>query len=80
MWVWDTKTSQWFALYYLNKVDRIIKENYNIKYYCRYMDDLIIIHQSKSLLNKLFNELEYYVNDKLKLRFLVKRKSIELKR
>lgn len=52
------QTSQWFALYYLNKMDRIIKEKYKIKYYVRYMDDLVIIHDSKSYLNELLNELK----------------------
>jgi RNA-directed DNA polymerase len=60
------QTSQWFALYYLNKIDRIIKEKYGIKYYVRYMDDLIIIHKSKDYLKSLLNELK--AND-LKLIF-----------
>lgn len=62
------QTSQWFALYYLNKMDRIIKEKYKIKYYVRYMDDLVIIHDSKSYLNKLLNELKGSASI-IKLRF-----------
>ena len=63
------QTSQWFALYYLNQVDRIIKEKYRIKYYTRYMDDLIIIHEDKKYLEKLLNELTIFAKDKLKLEF-----------
>ena len=29
-------TSQWFALYYLDPIDRLIKEKFRIKYYTRY--------------------------------------------
>ena len=36
-------TSQWFALLYLNDIDRLIKEKHKIKYYVRYMDDLVMI-------------------------------------
>jgi RNA-directed DNA polymerase len=63
------QTSQWMALYYLNKIDRIIKEKYRIKYYARYMDDLIIIHEDKKYLEKLLSELTIFANDKLKLTF-----------
>lgn len=36
-------TSQWSALFYLNNIDRIIKEQFQMKYYVRYMDDLVLI-------------------------------------
>lgn len=32
------QTSQWFGLYYLDEIDRLIKEKLRIKYYVRYMD------------------------------------------
>lgn len=63
------QTSQWMALYYLNKIDRIIKEKYRIKYYARYMDDLIIIHEDKKYLEDLLNELIVFANNRLKLTF-----------
>lgn len=36
------QTSQWFALFYLDGMDRIIKEKMHIKYYSRYMDDFVL--------------------------------------
>lgn len=51
------QTSQCFALYYLDKIDRIIKEEYKIKYYSRYMDDGIIIHHDKETLQKLLDTI-----------------------
>ena len=35
------QSSQWFALYYLNRIDRLIKKELKIKNYVRYMDDFI---------------------------------------
>lgn len=74
------QTSQWFALFYLNKVDRIIKEKYSCKYYVRYMDDLIVIHKDKEYLKKMLNELNSYINNNLKLEFNEKTQIIPLHR
>ena len=43
----ENQTSQWFALYYLDGLDRLVKERYRIKYYTRYMDGCIIICEEK---------------------------------
>ena len=51
------QTSQWFALLYLNTLDHIIKEKYHIKYYIRYMDDLIILENDKNKLSTILNDL-----------------------
>lgn len=40
----------WFALWYLDELDRYVKEIRHIKYYTRYMDDFILIHSSKEYL------------------------------
>ena len=57
------RTSQLFALYYLDTFDRIIKERYSIKYYSRYMDDGVIIYNDKNKLKELFKELENELNN-----------------
>lgn len=41
------QTSQWFAILYLDRIDRLIKEELHIKYYTRYMDDMILVHYDK---------------------------------
>ena len=46
------QSSQWFALFYLNGIDRLIKEKLRIKGYIRYMDDMILIHNDKKYLQK----------------------------
>ncbi len=63
------QTSQWFALYYLDKIDRLIKEKYQIKYYTRYMDDLVLLHESKEHLQKCLREIEKVAKELLKLEF-----------
>ena len=36
-----------FANIYLNEVDQYIKHKLHIKYYCRYLDDSILMVESK---------------------------------
>lgn len=71
------QTSQWFALYYLDPLDRLIKEKYRIKYYTRYMDDLVMIHESKDYLKEVLDGLRGYAEDKLGLEFNEKTQKIE---
>lgn len=63
------QSSQWFALYYLDKIDRIIKEKYKIKYYTRYMDDLVLLHKSKEHLRACLTEITEIAEKELKLEF-----------
>ena len=72
------QTSQAFALYYLDQIDRLIKEKYQIKYYSRYMDDGIIIHEDKGLLKQLLADMEEKLKD-LKLTLNTKTTIIPLK-
>ena len=58
-------TSQFFANVYLNELDYFIKHRLKARYYIRYVDDFVILHQSKEQLeiwkekinNFLMNEL-----------------------
>ncbi|MBE7074559.1 MAG: RNA-directed DNA polymerase [Clostridiales bacterium] len=61
------QTSQWFALYYLNMIDRLIKEKLKIRYYVRYMDDMILVHESKEYLKYCKQEIEKVCKEKLLL-------------
>lgn len=63
------QSSQWFALYYLDKIDRIIKEKYRIRYYTRYMDDLVLLHQDKERLKECLEEIRQTAKELLKLEF-----------
>lgn len=63
------QSSQWFALYYLDGLDRVVKEQYRIKYYTRYMDDMVIVHNDKEYLKKLLVKMREYAREELKLEF-----------
>ena len=45
-------TSQWFANFYLQDLDHYIKEELGIKYYIRYMDDMVLFSNNKKELRK----------------------------
>jgi len=51
-------SSQVIAIAYLNELDHYIKENLKIKYYVRYMDDGILIHEDKEYLKYCLEEIE----------------------
>ncbi|MCI8489639.1 MAG: RNA-directed DNA polymerase [Lachnospiraceae bacterium] len=63
------QTSQWFALYYLDGLDRVAKEKYRMKYYTRYMDDCIILCRDKEYLKQCLSAMKYYVEEELLLKF-----------
>ena len=52
------QSSQWFALLYLNRIDRLIKEELRVKSYIRYMDDMILLSRDKSFLRKCQKRIE----------------------
>lgn len=56
-------TSQWFANFYLATLDRYIKQTLRIKYYIRYMDDIVLFADIKEILHdaniKIMNFVKY---------------------
>ncbi len=62
------QTSQWFALFYLDPLDRLVKEKKRIRHYTRYMDDCVLISHSKEILNDALAEMRKLLAD-LKLEF-----------
>ncbi|MFH1173500.1 MAG: RNA-directed DNA polymerase [archaeon] len=45
-------TSQFFANIYLNELDQYVKHDLKVKYYIRYVDDFVILHQSERTLKE----------------------------
>lgn len=60
-------TSQWFANYILTELDHKIKENFGVKYYIRFMDDMVIFGSNKKRLHQIKNQIEEYLNKELHL-------------
>lgn len=61
-------TSQWFANFYLTNLDNYIKQELKVKYYTRYMDDMILFSSNKKELHKIKLKIENYLNKNLNLR------------
>lgn len=61
-------TSQLLAIFYLNDFDHYVKEDLKIKYYVRYQDDILILHESKQYLKECLIKIEEYLKrEKLEL-------------
>lgn len=60
-------TSQWFANYYLQEFDYYVKQVLKVKYYVRYMDDMVFFASSKQELHEIKKKIENFLNNKLKL-------------
>jgi retron-type reverse transcriptase len=60
-------TSQLFSNIYLNELDQYIKQELKIKYYYRYVDDFIILSNSKKELHKYKQKIRYFLKKKLNL-------------
>ena len=60
-------TSQYFANYYLAFADHFIKEDLQIKYYVRYMDDMVLWSNHKSELKENLKKIKEYLTEQLDL-------------
>jgi len=60
-------TSQFFANIYLNELDYFVKHKLKARYYIRYVDDFIILYNSKEQLEIWKTEIGRFLEDKLNL-------------
>ncbi|PWH85074.1 RNA-directed DNA polymerase [Brumimicrobium oceani] len=58
-------TSQVFANFYMDSFDHFVKHNLKIRYYGRYVDDFVIVHEDKEYLKKLIPILSEYLQTEL---------------
>ena len=66
-WKYGNYTSQMFANIYLNEVDQFIKHKLHIKYYCRYLDDSIVIVKTKKEAICALEQIKEFLQYNLKL-------------
>lgn len=59
--------SQLSANIYLNELDQYLKRKYGLKYYVRYMDDIVIQVKDKKTAKIILNDAERYVKEKLNI-------------
>lgn len=60
-------TSQFFANVYLNDLDQFIKNNLKAKYYVRYVDDFVILHNDKNTLERFRKSIDVFLKEKLQI-------------
>ena len=62
------QTSQTFANIYLNELDQYVKHVLKVKFYIRYVDDFVILHEDKDVLEAYKAQIESFLAQRLKLR------------
>ena len=55
-------TSQWFSNFFLEGLDHFIKEELHIRYYVRYVDDLVLLGGNKKVLHKARIAIDDYLH------------------
>ena len=57
------QTSQWFALYYLDGLDRLVKEKLGVKYYTKYMTFDIKLADRVIRIHAIYDYIKEYSKD-----------------
>lgn len=60
-------TSQFFANVYMNEVDQFVKHRLKARYYGRYVDDMIFMHDDPAVLNGWAVQVDRFLQEKLSL-------------
>tara|TARA_B100000315_G_scaffold248348_1_gene278122 strand:+ start:2483 stop:3700 length:1218 start_codon:yes stop_codon:yes gene_type:complete len=69
-------TSQFFANVYLNDLDQFVKHILKCRFYIRYVDDLVLLHESKQVLQGWEKDVDSFLKKKLALCLNWKRRKI----
>ena len=69
-------TSQLLVNVYMNEFDQFVKRTLKTKYYIRYADDFLILHQNKQCLQELLLKIDEFLRARLCLRLHPKKVSI----
>lgn len=59
-----SQVTQLIQLAVLDDLDHIIKEKFKIKHYVRYMDDFILIHESKEYLEECRAYIAHWMEER----------------
>jgi len=61
-------SSQFFANVYLNELDQFVKHVLKAKRYLRYVDDFVLVHESREQLEAWKGDIERFLAERLRLR------------
>ena len=70
-------TSQWFANFYLSKLDHFIKHELGIKFYGRYVDDFILMDENKENLLHCLERIKSFLDTELHLKLSPKKINLQ---
>ncbi len=62
-------TSAWFCNFFLTPIDRLVKEKHKIRYFVRYIDDMVMIDTNKRKLRKAVMDVAQYGSKELGVTF-----------
>lgn len=62
-------SSQFFANIYLNELDQYIKRELGIRWYGRYVDDMVLIDRCPKNLTQAYSAMQAFVDERLSIRF-----------
>lgn len=71
-------TSQFFSNVYLNPLDQFVKHKLKCKFYCRYVDDMVLLHKDAGYLNWAYAQINKFLNENLALTLNHKKKNMNL--
>jgi retron-type reverse transcriptase len=60
-------TSQLLVNIYMNEFDQWMKHELKVKYYIRYADDFVILHENKVYLEEMISKIDVFLKEKLAL-------------
>lgn len=60
-------TSQLFVNIYMNEFDQFVKRKLKIKYYIRYADDFVFVHEDRSYLEQFIPNISEFIKNNLNL-------------
>lgn len=60
-------SSQFFANVYLNELDQFVKHTLKARRYLRYVDDFVLVHESREQLVQWQQQIELFLKDRLQL-------------
>ncbi len=69
-------TSQFFSNVYLNILDQYVKHKLKCKYYCRYVDDFVMLSEDPQQLVEWYRDLSEFLKTRLKLELHRRKKMI----
>lgn len=71
-------TSQFYANMYLNELDQFVKHRLKVKYYGRYMDDMVLFHENAAVLNDCYVKIDEFLKSHLQLHLHPYKKHLNL--